>query len=82
MDPTPICCPNLAWPARGHTGQSNRRVHARKDRRFVLTACHTTCSATTGTAFYRWRPSAETVSRGVPLLAHGCPLHAIVRALG
>ena len=35
-----------------------------------------------GTAFYRLRTSAETVTLVVTLLAHGCPLQAIVIAFG
>jgi hypothetical protein len=48
----------------------------------MCTACHKTFSATTGTALYRLRTSAETVSLVVTLLAHGCPLQAIVVAFG
>jgi hypothetical protein len=44
--------------------------------------CHKTCSATQGTAWYRLRTSAETVSLVVTLMAHGCPRQAIVVALG
>ena len=40
------------------------------------------CSATTGTVFYRLRTSAETVVPVVTLLAHGCPVQAIVAAFG
>ena len=82
MDPALICCPNLACPARGHTGQGNMRIHSRQDRRFLCTVCHKTFSATKGTAFYRLRTSAETVSLVVTLMAHGCPLQAIVVAFG
>ena len=82
MDPTTIFCPNLACPARGQTGQGNIGIHSRKDKRFMCTECHKTFSATKGTAFYRLRTSAETVSLVVTLLAHGCPLQAIVVAFG
>ena len=82
MDPTTTFCPNLACPARGQTGQGNIGIHSCKDKRFLCTECHKTCSATKGTAFYRLRTSAETVSLVVTLLAHGCPLQAIVVALG
>src|SRR5262245_2869683 len=82
MDPATIFCPNLACPARGHTGRGNIRIHSRKDRRFMCTECHKTFSATKGTAFYRLRTSAETVSLVVTLMAHGCPLQAIVVAFG
>ena len=82
MDPTTTCCPNVACPARGHTGQGNIGIHSCKDKRFLCTECRKTFSATKGTAFYRLRTSAETVSVVVTLLAHGCPLHAIVVAFG
>ena len=78
MDPTTTFCPNLACPARGQTGQGNIGIHSRKDKRFICTECHKTFSATKGTAFYRLRTSAETVTLVVTLLAHGCPLQAIV----
>src|SRR6266436_3428632 len=82
MDPTTTFCPNLACPARGQTGQGNIGIHSCKDKRFICTACHKTCTATKGTAFYRLRTSAETGSLVVTLLAHGCPLPAIVVAFG
>src|SRR3981081_566457 len=82
MDPTTTFCPNLACPARGQTGQGNIGIHSCKDKRLLCTACQKTFSATKGTAFYRLRTSAETVSLVVTLLAHGCPLQAIVVAFG
>src|SRR5205807_6788027 len=82
MNPTTVFCPNLACPARGQGGQSHVRSHARKDQRFLCTACHKTFAATKGTVFYRLRTAAETVSLVVTLLAHGCPLQAIVAAFG
>src|SRR5438046_8245398 len=82
MDPTTTFCPNVACPARGQIGQGNIGIHSCKDKRFLCTECHKTFSATKGTAFYRLRTSAETVSLVVMLLAHGCPLHAIVVAFG
>src|SRR5215475_10785334 len=82
MDPTTTFCPNVACSARGQTGQGNIGIHSCKDKRFICTECHKTFSATKGTAFYRLRTSAETVSLVVTLLAHGCPLQAIVVAFG
>jgi transposase-like protein len=82
MAPTTIFCPNLACPARGRAGQRNIRIHARQDRRFLCTECHKTFTATKGTAFYRLRTSAETVTLVVTLMAHSCPLQAIVVAFG
>ena len=82
MDPATTCCPNLACPARGQTGQGNIGIHSRKEKRFLCTACHKTFSATKGTAFSRLRTAAETVALVVTLLAHGCPVQAIVAAFG
>src|SRR5919109_2307677 len=82
MDPTTAFCPNEHCHARGQTGQGNIGIHSQKEQRFIGHACHTTFSARTGTVFYRLRTSAETVSLVVTLLAHGCPLQAIVVAFG
>jgi transposase-like protein len=82
MDPTTTCCPTEHYPARGQTGQGNSGLHARKEQRFICHECDKTFSATTGTVFYRLRTSAETVVIIVTLLAHGCPLQALVAACG
>ena len=82
MDPTTIFCPNLACPARGPSGQGNISIHSRKDQRFICTQCRKTFAATQGTAFDRLRTPAETVALVLTLLAHGCPLQAIVVAFG
>jgi transposase-like protein/IS1 family transposase len=82
MDPATTFCPNVACPARGQTGRGNIGIHSCKDQRFICTECQKTFSATKGTAFYRLRTSAESVSLVVTLMAHGCPLQAIVVAFG
>src|SRR5262249_49898452 len=82
MDPATTFCPNPACPARGQAGHGNIGIHSRKDQRFICTQCRTTFTITKGTAFYRLRTPAETVSLVLTLLAHGCPLQAIVVAFG
>jgi transposase-like protein len=82
MDPTSVFCLNRHCHARGQTGQGNIGIHSRKDPRFICHECHKTFSATAGTVFYRLRTSAETVVLVVTLLAHGCPVQAIVAAFG
>jgi transposase-like protein len=82
MDPTTIFCPNRNCPARGQTGRGNIGIHSQKEQRFICHECHKTFSATTGTVFYRLGTAAETVSLVVTLLAHGCPVQAIVAAFG
>jgi transposase-like protein len=74
MNPKTTCCPTTACPARGQSGQGNIGIHSGQEKRFICTACRKTFSATQGTAFYRLRTSAETVSLVVTLLAHGCLL--------
>ena len=82
MDPTPVCCPHLVCPARGHVGQGNLGVPSHKEPWCRCTPCHTTFSATTGTALSRLRTPAETVTLVLPLRAPGCPLQAMVVACG
>jgi transposase-like protein/IS1 family transposase len=82
MDLATVFCPNLDCPARGQTGQGNIGQHSRKEQRWICKQCGKTFTATKGTAFYRLRTPAETVSLVLTLLAHGCPLQAIVVAFG
>ena len=82
MDPTTTCCPNMTCPARGQTGQGNIGIHSRKDRRFICTQCRKTFAATYGTVFYRLRTAGDLVALILTLLAHGCPVQAIVVAFG
>ena len=60
----------------------NIGIQSQKEQRFICHECQKTFSATKGTAFYRLRTAAETVSLVVTLLAHGCPVQAIVAAFG
>ncbi len=82
MDPTTAFCPNWHCHARGQIGRGHIGIHSRQEQRFLCHEWHTTFSATTGTVCYRLRPSAETVVLVVTLLAHGCPMQAIVAACG
>lgn len=82
MDPTTAFCPNPDCPARGQSGKGNIRVHSRKEQRFICRQCRKTFAERAGTPFYRLRTSAETVTLVLTLLAHGCPLQAIVAAFG
>ena len=82
MDPTTVCCPNWNCPARGQIGRGNIGIHSQKEQRCLCHACHKTFSARKGTVFYRLRTSAETVVIVMTLLAHGCPVQAIVAAFG
>ena len=80
MDSQTTFCPNEACPAKGQTGTGNIRVHSRAHRRYKCQECHQTFTATKGTPFYRLRHAEELVVQVVTLLAHGCPVQAIVAA--
>ena len=80
MDPRKQFCPNMACPARGKTGKNNIVVHSRKEARYQYQICRKTFAATTGTPVYRLHHSAELMIIVVTLIAHGCPLQAIVAA--
>ena len=84
MDPQTrrFACPNLAGAARGQVGKGNIGIHSRKEQRYRCRECGQTFTAGTGTPFYRWRTAEETVTLVITLLAHGCPLQAVVVAFG
>ena len=48
----------------------------------ICHACHKAFSARKGTVFYQLLNAAGTVVIVVTLLAHGCPVQAIVAAFG
>jgi transposase-like protein len=82
MDPREQFCHNSACPARGKVGEGNIRVFSHKEQRYQCTMCNQTFVASKGTAFYRLRTADEDVVLVLTLLAHGCPVQAIVAALG
>ena len=57
-------------------------IHSRRERRYQCKRCAKTCSATKGTALYRAHKPHDEVVRVVTLLAHGCPVQAVVAAFG
>ena len=58
-------------------------IHSQKERRYRCKRCSRTFSATKGTALYRMhKPKELVLTAVVTLLAHGCPLRAIVAAFG
>lgn len=82
MNPQTIFCPNKQCLARGKPGKGNISIHSRKERRYKCKVCEKTFAETKGTPFYRaHKPEAEII-QVVTLLAHGCPLQAIVAAFG
>ncbi len=82
MNPHKVFCPNITCPARGQTGKGNIGVHSQKEKRYICGVCQKTFTTTKGTLFYRLRTAPETVMMVMVLLAHGCPIQAIVKAFG
>ena len=82
MDPREQFCSNLDCPARGKVGQQNIVVHSRKEKRFKCSVCGKTFTQRCGTVLYWLHHEEELVVRVVTLLAHGCPVQAIVAAFG
>src|SRR3954452_17069363 len=82
MDPLTQFCHNPDCPARGQLGLDNIHVHSRKEKRYRCSACGRTFAATRDTPFYRLKKSVDLVTIVITLLCHGCPVQAIVAALG
>jgi len=82
MDPNSVFCPNPDCPSCGQPGQGNIGVHSPKERRYICHLCQKTFAETKGTAFYRLHKARDVFVLVVTLLAHGCPLQAIVVAFG
>ena len=82
MDPTQVCCPTEACPARGPGGKGNITVHRRKEARYRCTVCEKTFSARRGTLCSWQKTPVDMLVLVVTLLAHGCPVRAMVAAFG
>lgn len=82
MDPEKVFCPNMTCPARGKIGAGNIGVHSQKERRYICDVCGRTFAETKGTPFYRLKKAKDLFTVVVTLLAHGCPVQAIVVAFG
>ena len=82
MNPQDVFCPNMGCPARGQVGKGNIHVHSQIDERWICDVCQKTFTTSKGTIFYRLRTDPQIVMRVIVLLAHGCPVQAIVKAFG
>ena len=82
MDPKGVFCDNPVCPHRGQADQGNIKIHSRKEQRFRCFTCKKTFAASKGTPFYRLHKDDVLLVCVVTLLAHGCPLPAIVVAYG
>src|SRR5438477_9977814 len=82
MDTSNQFCPNAACCARGKMGEGNITIHDRKRQRYRCKTCKQTFSARRGTMFEGLRKPMELIVIVVTLLSYGCPVQAIVHALG
>ena len=78
--PRKVFCHNPACPTRGKLDSGNIGIHSLKKRRYICHVCGKTFTESKGTVFYRLRYPVEFVIQIVTLLAHGCPIAAIVAA--
>ena len=82
MNPQEVFCPNSACSASGLVGKGNIWIHSRTPPRYRCTWCGKTFSHRRGTPFYLAHTSAKTITLAVNLVAHGCPIEAIVAVFG
>lgn len=82
MNPQQQFCPNNLCHASGKESEGNIVIHSRRDQRYKCKCCGRTFSATKGTAFYGLKKPTELFVLVITLLAHGCPVQAIVAAFG
>jgi transposase-like protein len=80
MDPHQQWCHNSDCRAYGRTGEGHIVIHSQKERRYRCKRCGRTFTATKDTALYRLHKPRWLMLAVVTLLAHGCPLQAIVAA--
>jgi transposase-like protein len=78
MTPQDIFCPNIACPAKGQQNKGNITVHSQQEKRYECKVCDESFVATKGTIFYRLKTDPQIVMQVITLLAHGCPVQAVV----
>jgi transposase-like protein len=82
VNPHEQFCHNKDCRAYGRKGEGHVVIHSQKERRYRCKRCSRTFSETKGTALYRMHKPKELMFTVITLLAHGCPLRAIVAAFG
>lgn len=80
LTPRSSFCPHPTCPNRGQVGHGNIVIHSQRERRYKCTTCGKTFAATQGTVYYRKQHGHDLITLVLTLLAHGCPLQAIVIA--
>ncbi len=82
MDPHEQFCPNSACPARGQTQQGNITIHDSRRQLYACSICGKHFSARRGTPFFRQHTDPALIAIIITLIAHGCPVEAVVAAWG
>lgn len=82
MNPQQEFCTNIACPDSGKVGNGNIVIHSQKEKRCKCKTCGKTFSVTKGTALYGIKKGRDLFVVVVTLLAFGCPVQAIVMAMG
>ncbi|MCD4738339.1 MAG: hypothetical protein K8R89_03655 [Anaerolineae bacterium] len=82
MHPQEVFCPNETCLARGQIGQGNLSIHSQQERRYKCNVCSQTFAETKGPPFYRAHKLHAEMVIVITLLVYGCPVQAIVAALG
>lgn len=77
LRPALAVCPNSACGASDHIG-----VHSHKERRYICHTCGKTFAETVGTPLFGLKHPTWLVVVVLALLAHGCPIPAIIFAFG
>jgi transposase-like protein len=80
MNPQGVFCANPHCADRGVADRGNVKVHSHKHRRFRCLSRGKTFAATSGTPFFRLHKDQTLFLTVITLLAHGCPLPAVVAA--
>lgn len=80
MDTRGVFRASPACAGRGVSDKGNVKAHSRKGQRFRCLSCGKTFAASAGTPFFRLHKDQSLFLCVVTLLAHGCPLPAIVAA--
>lgn len=75
MQPELVRCPNC-------THKTDIKIHSRKERRYRCQSCRRTFSERAGTPLAHLKTPLPIVLLVLSLLAHGCPIPALVRTFG
>ncbi len=82
VDPHDRFCHNEGCWAYGRAGEGHIVIHSKKERRYRCKRCGRTFSERKGTPLYRAHKPHELFVWVITLLAHGCPIQAVVATFG